>query len=509
MGVLGSRRVRAGVLLAVAVVGARANGAWAGTGQASNRRSSELVGTYLGGRQDDYAAAVARGQDGSIYVVGQTFSPGFPVTPGAFDTTYNAGRFGGDVFVSELSPDGSKLVWSTFLGGTDTDAPAAIAVGPNGQVYVAGFTYATDFPTTPGSYSPSFNGGCCDGFITELTPDGGGLVFSTFLGGDSVDEIGAMAVGRDGTIHVTGETMSADFPTTANAYDRQINDDGQELSSDAFVAELAPDGTGLAHSTFLGGQYNDWGNAIAVGLHGLEYATGFAQSRDFPTTAGAFQPGFGSGNNDAFVSVVSPTGRRLLWSTYLGGGDDDEGDGLAVGPSGSAYVTGSTSSAAFPVTPGAYDTTINSFVFSDAFAVKLSPDGAAETYGTFTGGVDTDVGSAEAVGSNGSASIVGTTYSGDFPTTPGALSSSMGGPADAFVIRVSPSGSSLSYGTFLGGTAGVIDAGFALRSLGPRALDVVGETHSGDFPVTTGAYDTTFNGGFDAFIATIGGVTGP
>jgi hypothetical protein len=247
-----------------------------------------------------------------------------------------------------------------------------------------------------------------------------------------------------------------------------------------------------------------------LNARGSDYVTGFAQSPDFPTTAGAFQPTFGGGNNDAFVTMVRSHGAALGYSTYLGGGQDDEGDALAVGRGGAAYVAGSTSSGSFPVTPGAFDTSINSFIFSDAFAVKLSATGGAEAYGTFLGGNDSDFAAGIAIGPHGSVSIVGTTYSTNFPTTPDALSSTLGGPADALLVRLSPDGSALLYGTFLGGTGSVIDAGYAVRTVGPSSVDVVGETHSPDFPTTPGAYDRTFNGNFDAFVVNVGGIpTGP
>jgi hypothetical protein len=466
-------------------------------------------GTYLGAGQDDLAWRVALGRDGSIYVAGQTFSPGFPTTPGAFDTTYNNGQFGGDAFVSRLDPTGATLVYSTFLGGSDTDWAAAVALGPGGVVYVAGYTYARDFPTTPGSYSPAFNGGCCDGFVTELTADGSALVFSTYLGGDSFEDIGGMALGHGGTVFVTGQTLSADFPTTPGAFDRVINNNGLELYTDAWVASLSPDGSRLTYGSFLGGTYNDYGHAVAITSTSDVYVAGQTASLDFPTTVGAVQRQLG-GHDDGFVTRLHAGPGGVPFSTYLGGTDEDDVRAMVVGKDGDAYVTGPTASPNFPVTPGSYDPTINSFIFSDAFATRVDATGTSLTYSTFLGGNDSDFGEDLTLAPDGSLWLTGTTYSNNFPHTSNAYDPTLGGPADAFLAGLDPTGSSLVYSSFLGGTARVIDSGFGiLRVPGQAAFYVSGETFSTDFPTTPGAYDTTYNGGFDGFLASIGVGGGP
>jgi hypothetical protein len=139
-------------------------------------------GTFLGGTEDDYEGDMAVGPDGATYVAGWTYSPDFPTTPGAFDTTYDEGGFGGDAFVSKLDPSGSALAYSTFLGGGNSDFASAMAVDAEGAVYMGGYIRASDFPTTPGAFDPAFNGGCCDAFLTKLNPQGSDLVYSTFLG---------------------------------------------------------------------------------------------------------------------------------------------------------------------------------------------------------------------------------------------------------------------------------------------------------------------------------------
>ncbi len=463
-------------------------------------RTRLLLGTFLGGADDDYGSEVATGPDGSIFVAGQTLSNDFPTSPGAFDTSYNSGSFGGDVFVSKLDPTGSTLIYSTFLGGSDTDAVSAIAVGSEGGVVVAGYTYAQDFPTTARAFEPAFGGGCCDGFVTKLNASGRKLVYSTFLGGDSFDQVTGMALGADRSVYVTGETLSADFPTAPSAFDGTINEDGDELYADAFVARLDTKARALLAGSFLGGKYNDAAEAIAVNASGSAYVAGVTQSPNFPTTRKAFDRSFnGGGSGDAFVTRIGAGAFGLRFSTFLGGGDDDEARAIAVGANGSVYAVGITSSPDFPVSTGAFDTSLNSFPFSDVFATELDARGRSLSYGTFLGGGDSDIAGDVALGTDGSLTIVGTTYSDDFPTTHGALDRALGGPADVLVSRLDPTGSSLVFSTFLGGTGAVIDSGLSVALVGPREVYVSGSTHSDDFPTTPGAFDTSFDGGFDAF----------
>jgi hypothetical protein len=466
--------------------------------------SDLLYGTFLGGGDDEQAFDVDVGSDGSIYAFGQTFSPSFPTTPGAFDRTYDGpGGFGGDAFVSRLDETGSSLVYSTFLGGDDTDYGLSLAVGPDGSAYLGGYTHSTNFPTTPGSFGPDFNGGCCDVFVTRLNPGGSVLLYSTFLGGQSFEAIGGLALGPDGVVHLTGETLSPNFPTTPGAYDRVINRNGQGAYGDAWVTALAADGSALEHSTFLGGVYNDYGLAVAVTTTGQAVVTGETQSRNFPTTKRAFDRSLNGGSSDAFVTKLNPAATKLRFSTYLGGNDREDGSAVTVDETGAAYVVGSTSSPNFPTTPGAYDRTINSFIFSDAFATKLSATGRSLGFSTFLGGEESDFAAALALMPGGTVVLTGTTHSANFPTTPGGFDRTLGGPADAFVTRLDALGSSLQDSTFLGGNATVVDTGVAVAASGPDTVYVAGDTFSDDFPTTPGAYDRSHNGRFDAFVASL------
>jgi hypothetical protein len=406
--------------------------------------------------------------------------------------------------IANLQTDASDLLYSTFLGGSGNDRGAAIAVDGADNAYVAGGTQSSNFPTTAGAFDTGYNGDN-DAFVVKINADGTGLAYATFLGGSGWDSGRAIAVDGAGHAYVTGETQSSDFPTTAGAFDTNL--DGHD---DAFVVKVNADGTGLAYATFLGGAKDyDYGAAIAVDGAGSAYVTGYTESSDFPTTPGAFDPSCGTDGNcnfdgqnlyrDAFVVKMSADGTGLVHATFLGGSDLDLGSDIAVDAAGSAYVVGRTPSSDFPTTPGAFDTSHNGLV--DTFVVKMNADGTGLTYATFLGGNYWDDGSDIAVDGAGSAYVTGMTQSPDFPTTPRAFDTSHNGKRDAFVVKVNADGTGLTYATFLGGSNH--DFGSPIAVDGAGNAYVTGHTDSSDFPTTAGAFDTSHNGYFDAFLVKV------
>ncbi|WP_169089130.1 SBBP repeat-containing protein [Paenibacillus sp. PL91] len=457
-----------------------------------------LYSTYLGGSGDDRGQGIAVDASGNAYVTGFTFSADFPTTPGAFDTTLD---FVQDAFVTKLNPTGTALVYSTYLGGNSLDQGFGITVDASGNAYVIGVTFSTDFPVTPGAFQTTFNGGG-DAFVTKLNPTGTALIYSTYLGGglgDAGDEGRSIAVDASGNAYVTGTTNSTDFPTTPGAFDTTFNG-----VDDVFVTKLNPTGTALVYSTYLGGTGLEQGLSIAVDASGNAYVTGFTESSDFPTTPGAFDTTM-SGFVDAFVTKLNLTGTALVFSTYLGGSSGDRGRGIAVDASGNAYVTGSTQSIDFPTTLGAFDTTLSGA--EDAFVTKLNLTGTGLVYSTYLGGSSFDLGESIAVDPFGNAYVTGGTFSADFPTTPGAFDTTLGGAEDAFVTRINLTGSDLLFSSYLGGSLVDIGIGIAVDASGNAY--VTGFTNSINFPTTPGAFDTTYNGNEDAFVAKIGEIVVP
>ncbi len=396
-----------------------------------NPTGSALVySTYLGGSGSDFGSGIALDASGNAYVTGSTSSVNFPTTAGAFQTTL--GGFT-DAFVTKLNPTGSALVYSTYLGGSGgDDVGNGIAVDASGNAYVRGATESANFPTTAGAFQTTFGGGAEDVFVTKLNPTGSALVYSTYLGGSGQDCGFGIAVDASGNAYVTGFTESANFPTTAGAFQTTYGG-----FTDAFVTKLNPTGSALVYSTYLGGSGFDSGNGIAVDASGNAYVTGDTRSfSDFPTTAGAFQTTFGGGADDVFVTKLNPTGSALVYSTFLGGSGNEEGQGIAVDASGNAYVTGETRSPNFPTTAGAFQTTLGGGASTDAFVTKLNPTGSALVYSTYLGGSGGDGGFGIALDASGNAYVTGFTESANFPTTAGAFQTTLGGDADAFMAKI-------------------------------------------------------------------------
>jgi hypothetical protein len=339
--------------------------------------------------------------------------------------------------VTKLNATGSALGYSTYLGGDWDDYGEGITVDATGSAYAVGFTRSPSFPTTAGAFQPTCGGGhlvpCEDAFVTKLNLMGSGLVYSTFLGGEDTEAAYGVAVDRDGEAYITGDTESMHFPTTPGAF--QTNLAGR---TDAFVTKLNASGTGLIYSTFLGGNNYDRGTGITVDASGAASITGNTQSLNFPVTPGAFQAtcgGGGFGCYDVFITKVSPAGSTLIYSTFLGGSDYDESNrnGIAVIDE-MIYVAGSTSSLNFPTTPGAFQT--NYAGYGDAFVVKLDLVTGLLAYSTLLGGRYGDGASGVAVDTSGLAHITGSTWSDDFPITPGAFQTTPQGSVDSFVTKL-------------------------------------------------------------------------
>jgi hypothetical protein len=391
-----------------------------------NASGSALVySTYLGGNADDYGIGVAVDSSGNAYLIGQTASTNFP-TKNPLQPTYGGGSY--DAFVAKINASGSALVYSTYLGGNTEDLGQGIAVDDRGNAYVTGQTDSTNFPTMHPLQSANAGGG--DAFVAEINSKGSQLVYSTYLGGSNLDYGVGIAVDTAGNAYVTGSTYSTDFPAKNSLQPALAG------NWDAFVTKIAPSGSALVYSTYLGGSGGDdvggSGYGIAVDSAGSAYVTGYTISSTFPTTPGAFQTTY-AGNWDAVVSKIDPTGSTLVYSTYVGGGSTDVAWSIAVDSHGDAYVSGSTSSKDFP--------TVNPFQKhrkggGDAFVSKLNSSGSALLYSTYLGGNGAEDGFGVAVDSEGHAYVTGDTSSTKFPTLNPLQPALGGGEYDAFVTEI-------------------------------------------------------------------------
>ncbi|MEW5875834.1 MAG: SBBP repeat-containing protein [Candidatus Zixiibacteriota bacterium] len=452
----------------------------AGTSEASSTSLALAYSTFLDGGSFDEGYGVAVDDAGNVYVTGLTSSLNYP-TQGAYDGSANGGN---DVFITKLSPTGTSLVYSTFVGGSSDDAGRDIAIDPDGNAYVTGVTESSDFPTQ-NAYDAGANG-LEDFFVLKLSSAGNALDYSTYLGGANIEDKPALAVDAAGSTYITGLTWSSDYPSF-DGYDGALSG-----AIDAVVTKLTPSGNTLDYSTFLGGAGLDEGYDIALNALGNAYITGVTQSTSFPTV----NPHDNelTGPTDLFVSKLSVSGASLVYSTFLGGSSGEYQAAIAVDGSGNAYVTGMTASTDFP-TQNPFDATYTGG-FYDLFVTKLSVTGNELIYSTFLGGSDEDHGRTIAVDAAGSAYIAALTYSADYPTI-NPYDAGHNGNVDVVITKLTPSGSALSYSTFFGGSVTDDPYGIAVDAAG--STYVTGLTHSVNFP-TRNPIDGTINGSNAAFV---------
>jgi hypothetical protein len=329
------------------------------------------------------------------------------------------------------------------------------------------------------------NAGNNDAFVTKLNAAGDALVYSTYLGGSGVDSGNRIAVDVEGNAYLTGNTTSTNFPTM-NPLQASLGG-----TSNAFVTKLNAVGNALVYSTYLGGSGRDGGYGIAVDVEGNAYVTGYTTSTNFPTV-NPFQASLG-GTEDAFVTKLNTAGNAVVYSTYLGGSDGDAGDGIAVDVEGNAYVTGFTYSTDFP-TKNPFQASLGGA--QDAFVTKLDGVGNAAFYSTYLGGSGYDYGYGIAVDAAGNAYVTGYTTSTNFPTV-NPFQASLDGTEDAFVTKLNTAGNAVVYSTYLGGSGG--DGGYGIAVDAAGNAYVTGYTYSTDFP-TKNPFQATLGGGSDAFV---------
>ncbi|MFX1534705.1 MAG: SBBP repeat-containing protein, partial [Promethearchaeota archaeon] len=441
-----------------------------------------VFSTYLGGSEHDTGLGLVMDAAGNSYITGGTTSPDFPITPGAFNETYNSG---GDVFVVKLNATGNGLVFSTYVGGSGGDSGQAVALDAVGNSYVTGYTDSNNFPTKNAYQS---NLGEWDAFVFKLNATGNGLVFSTYLGGNEGDTAEDIGVDANGNSYVTGSTESTDFPTQ-NAYDTTYNGE-----RDVFVAKLNATGNGLVFSTYVGGSSYEGGESIAVDVVGNSYIAGMTYSSDFPTR-NAYQSNY-KGSYELFITKLNPTGDDLVFSTYLGGTDGEglEGVHIAVDSDGNSYIAGQTGSSDFP-TQNAYQSTHKGNY--DAFVTKLNGTGNGLIFSTFIGGTGIDIANGITLDAEGNSYITGSTTSSDFPIYD-TYNSTYGGNGDVFITKLNITGTGLVFSTYLGGSG--IDGGWCVALDTYNNTYVTGSTNSTDFP-TKNAYKSTHSGGYyDVFV---------
>jgi hypothetical protein len=464
-----------------------------------------LYSTFLGGDNGgETSYDIQVDASGAAYVVGGTNSDDFPVTPGAI--TKPGIDFWGEVFVAKFNPSGSALDYAAILGGSEDDQGLSIDIDSQGYAYITGSTDSPDFPTTSGAFDRSCgtDGNCNntesslypDGFVAKLNPSGSVLIYSTFIGGED-SEGGEKIDVLSGQAYVIGNTQSDLFPTTPGTMDHGCQNFG------TFVVKLNSAGSGLVYSTFMPSTYCPFGAcALAVDSSGHAFLTGTANLSLFPFTPGAFDTTYGT--DEAYIAKLKQDGTGVEYATFVGGSGIERAWDIAVDANGYAYLVGSTESSDFATTLNAYDRTCgndgkcldgSTYPRADIFVVKMNLNGTGILYGTYLGGSDTDCTTfatiekdcSIAVDAAGNVYISGGTDSSDFPITSGAVDTHFEGYSEAFVVKLNPAGSTLDYGTLLGGWDE--ETGHGVTADGSGMVYVTGGTGSDDFPVTAGSFD--------------------
>jgi hypothetical protein len=402
-----------------------------------------VFSTYLGGSGDeDVKWSLDLDPTGNVYVVGQTGSVNFP-TVAPLQAMLKGPT---DVFVAELNPTGSALVFSTYFGGSGDEFATGVEVDATGAIYGGGLTTSSDFPTT-NSVQPTSGGGG-DGMVFKLTP-AKAVAYASYLGGAGSDEVHSITVDATGQLYATGLTQSTNFPVTVGAF--RIASAG---AMDVFVSKLDAAGSALVYSTYYGGTADERGNSIAVNAAGEAFVTGQSFSIDLPTVS-AFQPGF-RGIQDTFVIRLNSSGSALVYATYYGGSGDENGEHIVLDSSDVAYITGMTTSANLPLA-GAWQTSFGGG--NDAFVAALASNGSSLVLSSYLGGSSTEFGYSLARDGSGNLYAVGFSASANFPTV-SPLQPKDGGN-DGFIAMIGSVNPSLttvtpSSGPTAGGTPVVI-----------------------------------------------------
>ncbi|MHA2249930.1 MAG: DUF7948 domain-containing protein [Candidatus Kariarchaeaceae archaeon] len=387
-----------------------------------NPEGNALVySTYIGGNGNDWAFSIVLDNFNNALVTGFSTSNNFPVTPNALFPSLSGGS---DVFLIKLSSNGSSLLYSTYIGGSEYEEARSIVLDGNGNIILAGRSSSSNFPTTLGAYQGA-NSGSYDAFVLKLNSIGSTLLFSTLIGGGGMEHIYSLKLDNLDNIYITGYTSSNNYPTTPNAYDTSYN--GIE---DIFVSKLDSNGSVLLLSTFLGGSDSEQGTALCIDGGSNVFITGRVGSTDFPTTEGAYQVSHKSGWLDVAVVKLSSDFQTLIYSTFIGGTYDDQPQSMLLDQSELPIILGCTPSRDFPTTDGAFRE--NPYNFDDIFLFKLNENGSKLLYSTYLGGWGDDYAFSMVKDQSNHIYITGTSTS-DFSTS---LGSQMGDTHDIFIMKV-------------------------------------------------------------------------
>ena len=444
-----------------------------------------IAGTFLGGDNRDEIADVTISTTGDIYVTGTTWSDNIPISSATTGLTQNFDPTNHvhDIFIARFNSNLTQLLSATFVGGSEFDTARAIALDPDGNVFVTGQTSSADFPIPASASFKRSHKGEGDGFVVRMNSDLTTMLSATYFGGTKSDMPEEMAINKiSKDIYITGYTSSSDFENT----------EGLSLKglTDAFITRFNNDLSQLLSSRYLGGANDDKGLAIQINSDSFIVVAGQTYSSDFPTNSYSYDQS-SNGNMDAFLCKLS-SNLIISGSTFLGGDHGDKVTAIVLDADNKIYATGTTSSENFPIVDAqnTYSSTLNG---TDIFIVKFESNLRDLEASTLMGGMEWENASDIILDGNKNIMVTGITVSNDFPTTPGAYDLNYNSGHDIFIASFIPSLTSLSASTYFGSSNDDDVAAIAIQN--NTNLVIAGTTWSTSFPVSTTAFDTTFNGG--------------
>ncbi len=447
---------------------------------------SSSYSTFFGGSMGEDATKVTFDNEGNTILIGQTPSEDLPITDNAFQSEYAGG--GWDGYVAKFSPSGD-LLYSSYLGGDQYEHVTTVRVDAQNNIILAGTTGSTDFPVTPDAYQ-STKSDSLDGFIMKVA-ENGTLIYSTYFGGTGEDWIYGMEFDASGNYMFAGSTGSSGLATSGVI--------GTSIAGgviDGFIAKLSAEGSTKLMFSYIGGNGVDRIPLMKIDSNFNYVIVGFIQSTDFPVTGNAFQS-VASAQGDAILAKVSGDGTDLMYSTYIGGNDDDTGLSVALDSQDNMIISGYTESDDLAVV-NAIQPTFGGGA-ADIYIAKFNNTGSIQ-FLTYLGGNETDYAWEVITDPDDNIIVGGRTSSINYPVHDG-LNDTHSGSFDGVVTKLSPDGQTNIVSSFVGGSDSDIGEGLAVDDAGNVVL--TGRTVSSDFPLTAGAYQTEIAGSSDAFVCHI------
>lgn len=442
--------------------------------------------TYFGGSLGEDATKVTFDNDGNTILIGQTPSEDFPVTDNAIQSEYAGG--GWDGYVAKFSPSG-ELLYSTYLGGNQYEHVTTVNVDSQNNIILAGTTGSTGFHTTPDALQPTHGGGALDGFLMKIAPNGT-LLYSSFFGGTGIDWIYGMQFDASGNWMFSGHTDSAGLATSG------VIGETKASGRDAFIARVSADGSTKQMFSYIGGDGTDRATMLKIDSDYNYIISGFTDSSDYPVSGNAFQF-TATAQGDAILSKISYSGDSLVYSTMIGGNDNELAVSVAVDSDDNMIISGFSESDDLAVV-NAFQTDFGGGT-ADIFLAKVSKTGSM-LFLTYLGGNETDFAWEVAVDPDDNIIVAGRSASADYPAMNG-LNDTYSGSFDAVATKFTPDGQTILVSSYIGGSSSDIGEGMAVDDEGN--IVVTGRTVSDDFPVTAGAYQEENSGSSDSFVCHI------